>query len=598
MMTRALGVTSALVCAAIWLAGGACSRVRIDPTVCDRPEHCRSGFRCDLATNRCVQGADPGDAGAVDPFDGAAPSPSDARVPDAAACTEPSQCPLANPRCHNGRCVECIEGMDSAHCSAALPICAGNRCVSCTGAAPTACAARDPAAPVCADGKCLACTATAGCDATPARPVCLAATCVSCVMDPMGCRRRAATPVCRMATGECVECNDGRDCTTAIRPICSPDWKCVACASDMACAQRNPLAPACNNGTCVECTADRHCTTAGKPICDTTAKRCLACTSDAQCGRKGGGPGVCMEDGRCASDAESIVVGPGPGTACMPPTPSGALSCPAKGINLGLSAQRRVVVIRGAVGDFTIAPPNPALGRITVVGQDGNVKPPRDVVGISVTAGDVFIRNLTVAGGESADSHGIKVVGAATKLALLAVTVDGNGGTGVIADPGTEVRINRCIIKGNGKGGLQIDGAAFEVANTVVAGNMGAVVPGSTTFYGGVYLKAAAGRAMVFRNNTIVDNAVGGLICAGAYPVKGLLVGNNAVEQILGCTHGAGSVVTMGMLSGFDGARPYHITPTSPCYNAGDPTDFPPDDLDGDSRPQGGRSDCGADEAR
>jgi hypothetical protein len=590
MMARALGVRLGLACVVVWVAAAGCSRVRRDSRVCDDRNPCRAGFHCDLTANRCVPGDEP-DAEAPPPStDGGGAGPRD-QV--GGSCATSDNCPPAAPRCVASRCVECLAGMDLAHCPPSRPVCVGNSCVSCMGAAPSACATRDPATPVCSGGQCLACTAMAGCDATPLRPVCVAGACVSCAMDPAGCGRRTATPVCRATTGDCVECTDATaPCQVPTRPICTPEGRCVACANDMACAQKSPMRPACDSGSCVECTADRHCAGA-KPICEVAAKRCAPCTTDAQCMAKGGGPGVCMEDGRCATDAETILVGPGAGTTCPPAAPAAPLRCPAEAINSGLTAQRKVVVIRGPVADFGLAPPT-ALGRITIVGQDGNVKPPRDRVGIRVTAGDVLVRNLTVAGGETQDSHGIRVTGSGTKLALSSVIVEGNAGTGVIAEAGAELRLNRCMIKGN-RGGVLVNGAAFHVENTVVAANMGALVAGSSISFGGVYLGAAAGgRAMTFRNNTIVDNLAAGLICSGPYQVKGLLAANNAIEQVVGCAHGAGSVV--GMAPAFDPARPYHITPMSPCYNTGDPTDFPDEDIDGDRRPHGLRSDCGADE--
>ncbi len=46
--------------------------------------------------------------------------------------------------------------------------------------------------------------------------------------------------------------------------------------------------------------------------------------------------------------------------------------------------------------------------------------------------------------------------------------------------------------------------------------------------------------------------------------------------------------------SGFD----FHLLPTSPAINRGHPTDFPLIDIDGQSRPMGGRADAGADESQ
>jgi hypothetical protein len=75
--------------------------------------------------------------------------------------------------------------------------------------------------------------------------------------------------------------------------------------------------------------------------------------------------------------------------------------------------------------------------------------------------------------------------------------------------------------------------------------------------------------------------------------VKGLLVQGNAVRDVHQCLPSASKV---GDPPQFDPARPFHLTAGSPCVNMGEATDFPPDDMDGEGRPAGPRSDCGADE--
>jgi hypothetical protein len=192
-------------------------------------------------------------------------------------------------------------------------------------------------------------------------------------------------------------------------------------------------------------------------------------------------------------------------------------------------------------------------------------------VGVTVSAGDIYLRGLTV-------------------------SVSGQTGTGIVAENGAILRMNRCTVLNNGAGGISVNNAGFDIVNTVIAGNNGGeTVPGSGITFGGAYLSAAAGKPQRFLNNTIVGNQGIGVYCAAMYPVKGILANGNAVREVHQCMAVSSNIVDPPQ---FDPTRPYHLIPGSPCVNMGDPTEFPSDDFDGDARPQGARSDCGADELK
>jgi len=70
---------------------------------------------------------------------------------------------------------------------------------------------------------------------------------------------KGPTPVCDMASNECVQCLKGSDCKAPV-PAC-----------DVA------------TNTCVECTKNGDCKGAAKPFCDTTAQQCVACLKQADC---------------------------------------------------------------------------------------------------------------------------------------------------------------------------------------------------------------------------------------------------------------------------------------------------------------------------
>jgi hypothetical protein len=209
----------------------------------------------------------------------------------------------------------------------------------------------------------------------------------------------------------------------------------------------------------------------------------------------------------------------------------------------------------------------PVGSEVTVIGQAKATIAPGAFVGIKVSGGDLYLRDLTVTGSTQ---------------------------SGIMVENGAVLRMNRCTVTGN-RGGLLVQFGGFDVANSVFAANKGTLVPGSGVSYGGVYLKSAPGKPTLFRNNTVVDNETIGLHCAEPYPVKNLLITNNSVSDVFGCTPATSKV---GGNPALDPLRPYRLTAGSPCVNAGDPMDFPPDDLDGDPRPlpAGGASDCGADE--
>jgi hypothetical protein len=417
------------------------------------------------------------------------------------------------------------------------------------------------------------CSTTADCTA-PGRPVCINGSCERCTADNQ-CAHYPDRPVCQTTSGLCVGCVDSvKDCAAAARPICVAN-ACAACGDDLACASRSAATPACDRsgGGCVECTEDRHCAIAGKPICDVQSRKCVRCTADAQCVKKlGMDPGVCMshEDGRCATAAETVFVQSIPqcatgvgmgmaGTAGMP-------YCSAQdGITAALAGSRPLVVLRGPTDRWAYS----SAGKLTVVGQGGKVVGAG--VGVRVSGGELYLRGLTV-------------------------SASGATGTGVVAENGAILRMNRCLVENNGAGGISVNNAGFDIVNTIIANNdPGETAPGTGITFGGVYLSGAAGKPQRFLNNTVVNNRAIGLYCAAAYAVKGVLIKGNAVREVHQCTTAAGSNVTDP--PGFDPMKPYHLTAASPCVDMGDAMESPPDDYDGEPRSDA-RSDCGADEYR
>ena len=313
----------------------------------------------------------------------------------------------------------------------------------------------------------------------------------------------------------CVACKTSEACQGGT-PICSASHICVACVlADAGCPA---MAPACeaDSGRCVECVSNDGCPTRAKPICDSSTNTCVPCTSDGEC--EGTGPGVCMFhlDGRCAADAETVYVGSTSSAICSDSAASaGSAAVPycaaQKGVLAARAKGRSLVVITGAqAGGFTgVALTAP----LTVVGKNATLTPPDFSDGIGITSGELYLRDLTVAG-----------------------SVGGLTGVGVNAQASTGatlvLHIDSCTIRGNPGGGILLAGAAFDFKNSVVTSN-GPGQTGAGTSFGGIRVDSlpASGPARLDLV-TISNNLAPGLSCAAGIQGTGVLVSGNAVLNI------------------------------------------------------------------
>jgi hypothetical protein len=322
-----------------------------------------------------------------------------------------------------------------------------------------------------------------------------------------------ATPYC--VDRLCVECRTSAECQGG-SPICSSSHACVSCAwADGGCPANAPACEA-DSGRCVECVSNDGCAEPSRPICDSASHTCVRCSDDEQCA--GQGPGVCMAhlDGRCATDAETTYVGSltsvpcsdtatNAGTAGAPycTVQRGVLAANAKGKALVLLSG----VLAGGVTGLALSVP------LAVVGRDAVINAADYSDGLSVTGGELYLRNLTVAGSASRQT-GIGVNAQATPGASLLL------------------RVKDCTITGNPGGGILLAGAAFDIENTVVSGNGPGETVGGVSF-GGIRIDsmAAVGPATMTLV-TITDNLAPGLSCAGGIQGTGVLSTGNTVQNI------------------------------------------------------------------
>jgi hypothetical protein len=169
------------------------------------------------------------------------------------------------------------------------------------------------------------------------------------------------------------------------------------------------------------------------------------------------------------------------------------------------AANKTVIVVKGplAVGNLTLSI---SQRPILIAGQN-SAKINAPTTGtpplVSITAGDVTLRDLTISNGNDA---GVSVSGRAT------------------------LRMDRCTVIGNAKNGIVTDNSAFDIVNTVIAGNGGGA-------YSGVTLGSYTGSPTRFVFNTVVNNGFGGVVCGGSYALTGILAnGNGTANFSSNCT--------------------------------------------------------------
>ena len=244
-----------------------------------------------------------------------------------------------------------------------------------------------------------------------------------------------------------------------------------------------------------------------KPICDALKGQCVACTSDGQCVTKlGADPGVCMahEDGRCATDSETIYVrnqagcsDTGPGTVATPFCSlgdGGFLSVPG---DAGSGAGGELIVVRGAVTGAS-----GAIRRSSLVGQ----------LGASITATGGYY-GLRVYRGQSLYVRGVSVTAA--------------GSVGIWADGFSDLKLDHVTVT-KSQGGVYV-GGTFDISNTTITANgPDTIIP----FMGWSGIFATGGKLTLV---TVSNNQGGGVTCAGPTTGMGVYATGNTVDITPAC---------------------------------------------------------------
>jgi hypothetical protein len=404
-----------------------------------------------------------------------------------------------------------------------------------------------------------------------------------------------------------------------------------------------------NGGTCVQCTDGvRDCQGA---LC--VLDKCQPCTKHSQCSSH-----ACLPDGTCADAAQVAYVRPsGSGTACTDSAPCATLTDAlhagkatvkvegnitdndvaaattsvtiladagsqvtrsSAGTILAVNNDQtdvRVYDLRitggmGAMTDMAVSVSGSGTPKLTLtrVQVDNNVG-----IGISATAGTLTVTQSTITGN---GAEGISAMN--STLMATQCKISNNNGFGILA-MNAALNASRNTISGNPGGGIEVNNGSFDITNNFITGN------GDSVSFGGVVINmmnagiqrfefntvtnnnAAAGKAtgvscmgpatpITLSNNIVFDNEIGssrtqigGPNCNWTYSNIGDSTSTNTITDPLGNKDADPLFMDVA-------GKNYHLKSGSPVKDAADPNASINVDFDGDTRPQGNRSDMGADE--
>jgi len=382
-----------------------------------------------------------------------------------------------------------------------------------------------------------------------------------------------------------------------------------ACMANTDCTD-TPATGVCNTGTgsCVQCNAASAQTTAcdgETPICGDT-DTCRGCTSHGECASD-----VCLPDGSCGNMDEVAYVAPtGSGSDCTK-----LLPCDKVQKALAVTPERRYIKLTGTVVEPVLIDNRDVtlLGAVgATIANSANDTTNLEIKGTS----RVVVYGIQIGDGNGR-TFGVRVdAGPTGSLVLERVRVTDNqlGGVSVI---GGQLSVQRSTIANNDRGGIVVRSTAakFDIRNNFIYSN-GSGSGTNASLYGGVLIEADVTGKLQF-NTVAYNEALGtqnraGIACYGlTNNADGNLVYGNrdgigAADTLLqmggDCPRGTSYPLGGGDL-GFRNPSlstpDLHLTPLTPTtvLDAGGMCQASNSvDVDGQTRPNGGSCDVGADE--
>jgi hypothetical protein len=236
---------------------------------------------------------------------------------------------------------------------------------------------------------------------------------------------------------------------------------------------------------------------------------------------------------------------------------------------------RTVIVLRGGnlAGGVTVQ----SAATLSFIGQMGaTMNAASGNPGLHVTNTDLYVRGLQILGNPGST-------------------------IGIIADGSATIRLDGVDIESMPQGGLRvIDGSGYDVANSIFAANGGTLDDGGRTIGGAFLGMPPSGKSSRFAFNTVIGNRSSGVTCSAMTQtvdasLLAMNLGSGATPDYTMCALASSKV--------FGAADPmltstFRATTTSPCVDfvATPPVNAPDHDIDGISRPQNIKFDCGASE--
>jgi len=367
-----------------------------------------------------------------------------------------------------------------------------------------------------------------------------------------------------------------------------------------------------DNGTCVQCTdVEGGACSGGTPACVNDS--CAACTAHSQCASH-----ACLPGGACADATQVAYVRPGgAGATCT-------VAQPCQKVSDAVKTGKSIVKVEGMVTeDMSIVVDGRALQIVADPGSRLTRTGSGVILDVKNTGADLRVSDLEITGGMGLKTDAtLSLSGSGSPtLTLVRVQLHDNQGVGIVAGAGV-LTVTQSVLARNAGGGISITSAQFDITNSFITGN-GTAIGSAATSVGGIALVQADTGTRRIQFNTIADNSVAMSLVAGVNctiaqsatfsnnivwnntsGTSKLQIGGNCLWLYSDIGDPAASTPPPG--TGNLGVDPsfatpgidYHLTPLSPARNAADPAATLAVDIDGDARPQDGRSDMGADELR